>query len=63
MKYMMLVCVDEAIDLSAEEGARVSPEAQAWVKEMEERGVRVQGRMSSRPCRTPPRSASAAARL
>ncbi len=43
MKYMMLVCVDEAIELSPEEGARVSPEAQAWVKEMDERGVRVQG--------------------
>lgn len=43
MKYMMLVCVDEAIELSAEESARVSPEAQAWVKEMEGRGVRLQG--------------------
>lgn len=43
MKYMMLVCVDDAIELSAEESARVSPEAQAWVKEMEARGVRLQG--------------------
>ena len=43
MRYMMLVCVDEAIELPAEEAARIGPEAQAWVSDMEERGVRVQG--------------------
>ena len=45
MRYMMLVCVDEemALALAAEEAARIGPEAQAWVSEMEERGVRVQG--------------------
>jgi hypothetical protein len=43
MKYMMLVCTDETIDLPPEEKAMIGPEAQAWVKEMEGRGVRLQG--------------------
>jgi hypothetical protein len=50
MRYMMLVCVDEAMELElpAEEAARIGPEAQAWVSEMEERGVRVQGQELAR---------------
>ncbi len=50
MRYMMLVCVDEAMELElpAEESARIGPEAQAWVSEMEERGVRVQGQELAR---------------
>jgi hypothetical protein len=50
MRYMMLVCVDEAMEreLPAEEAARIGPEAQAWVSEMEQRGVRVQGQELAR---------------
>ena len=50
MRYMMLVCVDEAMELElpGEEAARIGPEAQAWVSEMEERGVRVQGQELAR---------------
>lgn len=43
MKYVMLVCVEEGIELPAEERERIGPEAQAWVTEMEDRGVRLQG--------------------
>jgi hypothetical protein len=43
MKYMMLVCVDEAIELPAQESATIGPETQAWVDEMDGRGVRVLG--------------------
>jgi hypothetical protein len=43
MKYVMLVCVDRGIELPAEERENVGPEAQAWVTEMEGRGVRLQG--------------------
>ncbi|MEO6857494.1 MAG: YciI family protein [Solirubrobacteraceae bacterium] len=43
MKYLMFVCVDKAVELDPEEQAAVGPDAQAWVKEMEGRGVRLQG--------------------
>lgn len=39
----MLVCVDRAIELSAEERATIGPQTEAWVNEMDGRGVRVQG--------------------
>ncbi len=39
----MLVCRDEAVDLNAEEKARIGPEVEAWVREMDGRGVRLQG--------------------
>jgi hypothetical protein len=40
---MMLVCVDETVELSPEEGARVGPATEAWVGEMEGRGIRLEG--------------------
>lgn len=43
MKYMMLVCVDDAIELSDEQRANVGPAAQAWLEEMAGRGLRLQG--------------------
>jgi hypothetical protein len=43
MKYMMLVCVDEAIELPAEEIATIGPRTRSWVDEMDGRGVRVLG--------------------
>ena len=43
MKYMMLVCVDEAVELPAELQATIGPDTEAWVSEMDGRGVRLQG--------------------
>ena len=43
MKYMMLVCVAEGTELSPEESARIGPDTEAWVEEMDRRGVRLQG--------------------
>jgi hypothetical protein len=40
---MLLICPDPTIELSEEERSRVSPDAQAWVAEMEARGVRLRG--------------------
>ena len=40
---MMLVCVAEGTELSPEEAARIGPDTEAWVKEMDSRGVRLQG--------------------
>ncbi len=39
----MLVCVDETIELPADEVAAIGPETQSWVDEMDGRGVRVLG--------------------
>jgi hypothetical protein len=43
MRYLMLVCPDPCIELSAEQRATIGPEVEAWVEEMDGRGVRVQG--------------------
>lgn len=43
MKYLMLVCRDPSIELSAEQRITIGPEVEAWVSAMDERGVRVQG--------------------
>ena len=43
VKYMMLVCVAEGTELSPEEAARIGPATEAWVEEMDRRGVRLQG--------------------
>jgi len=43
MKYVMLVCVDGSIDLGPEGWAQVGPDTDAWVAEMDGRGVRLQG--------------------
>jgi hypothetical protein len=39
----MLVCRDVSIELSPEQRATIGPEVQAWVTEMEDRGVRLRG--------------------
>lgn len=39
----MLVCRDPSIELSAEQRKTIGPEVEAWVQEMDERGVRLQG--------------------
>jgi hypothetical protein len=43
MKFMLLICPDPTIELSDEDERTISPEAQAWVAEMEGRGVRLRG--------------------
>ena len=43
MKYMMLVCVPEGVELSPQEQAEIGPATDAWVQEMEGRGVRQEG--------------------
>jgi hypothetical protein len=43
VKYMMLVCIDESVELSPEETAQIGPATDAWVQEMERRGVRLDG--------------------
>ena len=43
MKYMMLVCVTEGIELSPEEKAQIGPATEAWVQEMDGRGIRLEG--------------------
>jgi hypothetical protein len=43
MKYLMLVCVDPAVQLSPEEREAMRVDTDAWVAEMDARGVRLQG--------------------
>jgi len=43
VKYMMLVCVAEGTELSPEAAARIGPDTEAWVEEMDRRGIRLQG--------------------
>jgi hypothetical protein len=43
MRFLMLVCRDVSITLSPAERAEIGPEVEAWVAEMQERGVRLQG--------------------
>ena len=40
MKYLLMICRDEAVELSPEERADEDSSTQAWVKEMDGRGVR-----------------------
>ena len=43
MRYMLLVCVTEGVELSPEDGAQVGLATDAWVEEMDGRGIRVAG--------------------
>lgn len=43
MKYLMFVCVEEGITLGPEEMAKMGPDTERWVAEMEGRGVRIEG--------------------
>jgi hypothetical protein len=43
MRFLMLVCRDSSIAFTAEERRSIGPEVEAWVMEMERRGVRLQG--------------------
>lgn len=48
MRYMMLVCDDPTTKLPADESAPIGPDTQAWVDEMNGRGVRVLGQQLAR---------------
>ena len=43
MRYLLLVCADETIRLSPEEGAAMGSATESWVAEMDGRGVRLHG--------------------
>ncbi len=43
MKYLLLICVDNAVQLSPEEQAAMGRDTEAWVTEMDGRGVRLLG--------------------
>ena len=43
MKFLMLVCRDESIEFTPEDRKNIGPQVQAWVSDMQERGVRLQG--------------------
>jgi hypothetical protein len=43
MRYLLMVCVDENVELSADESAAMRDDTIAWVEEMDERGVRLVG--------------------
>jgi hypothetical protein len=40
MRYMMLVCRDPSIELAPERRATIGAETEAWMQEMDERGIR-----------------------
>lgn len=43
MKYMLFICVEDSVELTDEERASMGPDTEAWVAEMDGRGVRLQG--------------------
>jgi hypothetical protein len=51
MKYLMLICVDESKQPTPEESRQHRSDTDVWVKEMDGRGVRLQGN-ALKPVRT-----------
>jgi hypothetical protein len=43
MKYLLLICSDENIELTPEEQAEIGPTMDAWLKDVDGRGVRLIG--------------------
>jgi len=43
MRYMLLICADENAELTAEEQAEIGPTMDAWLKDVDGRGVRLLG--------------------
>jgi hypothetical protein len=43
MRFLMLICRDGSIPFRDEDRKRIGPQVQAWVTEMEQRGVRLHG--------------------
>lgn len=49
MRYLMFVRRDERIEFGPEQRAGIGPEVEGWVREMERRGVRLQGEVLAPP--------------
>ncbi len=49
MRFLMMVCRDEAIVFSPEDRGSIGAQVQAWVSEMEQRGVRLHGDVLAPP--------------
>ena len=43
MKYLLIICADESVELTPQEQAAVQSGTESWVAEMDARGVRSQG--------------------
>jgi hypothetical protein len=43
MRYMLLICADENAELTAEQKAEIGPTMDAWLKDVDGRGVRLLG--------------------
>src|ERR1700712_5345887 len=43
MKYLLMICAEESVELTPEQQAAIGPATEAWVTEMDTRGVRLQG--------------------
>jgi hypothetical protein len=43
MKYLLMICVEEGLELSPAEGQAMGRATESWVAEMDGRGVRLQG--------------------
>ena len=52
MRFLMLVCRDPSIPFGPEDRASIGSDVQAWVSEMEQRGVRILGDVLAPPDRS-----------
>jgi hypothetical protein len=43
MKYLLMICADEEVELSPDEQATMGSRTESWVEEMDARGIRLQG--------------------
>jgi hypothetical protein len=43
MKYLLMICMAEGVELTPEEQAAMGSATESWVQEMDARGVRLQG--------------------
>lgn len=43
MEYLLLVWIDGSFDFKSEEAATLGPDVQAWIEDVDRRGIRVQG--------------------
>jgi hypothetical protein len=48
MRYLLLICVAETTRLSPEEAAAIGPATEAWMTEMDGRGIRLEGHQLKR---------------
>ncbi len=43
MKYMLMICAEESVELTPDQRAEMGPATASWVAEMDGRGVRLDG--------------------